>query len=129
MKVAIRYFTRTGHTKMLVDAIMGLQKCDPGSSVIYNSTAHGVHELVGLSTREIIQYGLHLAFVPEDLKTESMCRTAVQLAPAALRFVPERFLTERLCLREMRLLKDGSEVTLAFNMTTGASNIREIMGW
>ncbi|MBQ6118964.1 MAG: alpha-galactosidase, partial [Clostridia bacterium] len=30
---------------------------------------------------------------------------------------------------EMRLLKDGSEVTLAFNMTTGASNIREIMGW
>ena len=30
---------------------------------------------------------------------------------------------------ELRLLKDGSEVTLAFNMTTGASNIREIMGW
>ena len=52
--------------KELLEAIMGLQKCDPGSSVIYNSTAHGVHELVGLSTREIIQYGLHLAFVPED---------------------------------------------------------------
>ncbi len=50
----------------LLEAIMGLQKCEEGSSVIYNSTAHGVHELVGLSTKEIISYGLHLAFVPED---------------------------------------------------------------
>ena len=52
--------------KELLEAIMGLQKCEEGSSVIYNSTAHGVHELVGLSTKEIISYGLHLAFVPED---------------------------------------------------------------
>ncbi|MBR3264582.1 MAG: ATP-binding cassette domain-containing protein, partial [Erysipelotrichaceae bacterium] len=52
--------------KELLEAIMGLQRCEEGSSVIYNSTAHGVHELVGLSTKEIISYGLHLAFVPED---------------------------------------------------------------
>ena len=52
--------------KELLEAIMGLQKCEEGSSVIYYSTAHGVHELVGLSTKEIIGYGLHLAFVPED---------------------------------------------------------------
>ncbi|MBQ2657109.1 MAG: ABC transporter ATP-binding protein [Erysipelotrichaceae bacterium] len=52
--------------KELLEAIMGLQKCEEGSSVVYNSTAHGVHELVGLSTKEIIQFGLHLAFVPED---------------------------------------------------------------
>lgn len=52
--------------KEMLEAIMGLQKCEDGSSVIYNSTAHGVHELVGLSTKEIISYGLHLAFVPED---------------------------------------------------------------
>ena len=52
--------------KELLEAIMGLQKCEDGSSVIYNSTAHGVHELVGLSTKQIIEFGLHLAFVPED---------------------------------------------------------------
>ena len=52
--------------KELLEAIMGLQKSEEGSSVVYYSTAHGVHELVGLSTREIISYGLHLAFVPED---------------------------------------------------------------
>ncbi|MBR3005363.1 MAG: ATP-binding cassette domain-containing protein, partial [Erysipelotrichaceae bacterium] len=52
--------------KELLEAIMGLQECEEGSSVIYNSTAHGVHELVGLSTKEIIAHGLHLAFVPED---------------------------------------------------------------
>ena len=52
--------------KELLEAIMGLQKCEAGSSVIYYSTAHGVHELVGLSTKEIIAHGLHLSFVPED---------------------------------------------------------------
>ena len=52
--------------KELLEGIMGLVDPEPGSSVVYNSTAHGVHELVGLSTQEIIQYGLHLAFVPED---------------------------------------------------------------
>ncbi len=52
--------------KEMLEAIMGLQKCEEGSSVIYYSTAHGVHELIGLSTKEIIQHGLHLAFVPED---------------------------------------------------------------
>ena len=52
--------------KELLEAIMGLEKCEEGSSVIYYSTAHGVHELVGLSTKEIISYGLHLSFVPED---------------------------------------------------------------
>lgn len=52
--------------KELLEAIMGLQKPEEGSSVVYYSTAHGVHELVGLSTREIISHGLHLAFVPED---------------------------------------------------------------
>ena len=54
-----------GQREML-EAIMGLQKCEEGSSVIYHSTAHGDHELVGLSTKQIISYGLHLAFVPED---------------------------------------------------------------
>ena len=52
--------------KELLEAIMGLQDCEEGSSVIYYSTAHGVHELVGLSTKEIIAHGLHLSFVPED---------------------------------------------------------------
>jgi len=52
--------------KELLEAIMGLQKPEEGSSVVYYSTAHGVHELVGLSTKEIIGFGLHLAFVPED---------------------------------------------------------------
>ena len=52
--------------KELLEAIMGLQHCEEGSSVIYYSTAHGTHELVGLSTKEIIAHGLHLAFVPED---------------------------------------------------------------
>lgn len=52
--------------KELLEGIMGLIKPEPGSSVIYNSTAHGVHELVGLETQQIIEHGLHLAFVPED---------------------------------------------------------------
>ncbi len=52
--------------KELLEGIMGLQEVDEKSSVVYNSTAHGVHELVGLSTKEIIGFGLHLAFVPED---------------------------------------------------------------
>ncbi|MBQ1878250.1 MAG: ABC transporter ATP-binding protein [Erysipelotrichaceae bacterium] len=52
--------------KELLEAIMGLQKIEPGASIIYHSTAHGDHELVGLSTKEIISFGLHLAFVPED---------------------------------------------------------------
>ena len=52
--------------KELLEAIMGLQQCSSDSSIIYNSTAHGVHELIGLSTKEIIGFGLHLAFVPED---------------------------------------------------------------
>lgn len=52
--------------KELLEAIMGLQKSDEGSSVVYYSTAHGTHELVGLSTEKIRSFGLHLAFVPED---------------------------------------------------------------
>lgn len=52
--------------KELLEGIMGLIKPEAGSSVIYNSTAHGVHELVGLETQQIIEHGLHLAFVPED---------------------------------------------------------------
>ena len=52
--------------KELLEGIMGLIKPEHGSSVIYNSTAHGVHELVGLETQQIIAHGLHLAFVPED---------------------------------------------------------------
>ena len=52
--------------KELLEAIMGLMKSDEGSSVVYYSTAHGTHELVGLSTEKIRSYGLHLAFVPED---------------------------------------------------------------
>ena len=52
--------------KELLEGIMGLQHCEEGSSVIYYSTAHGTHELVGLDTKQIIGYGLHLAFVPED---------------------------------------------------------------
>lgn len=45
---------------------MGLTKADDDSSVIYHSTAHGDHQLVGLSTEKIRGFGLHLAFVPED---------------------------------------------------------------
>ncbi len=52
--------------KELLEAIMGLEKSDEGSSVTYYSTAHGTHELVGLSTEKIRSFGLHLAFVPED---------------------------------------------------------------
>ncbi len=52
--------------KELLEAIMGLSKSDDGSSVTYYSTAHGTHELVGLSTEKIRSFGLHLAFVPED---------------------------------------------------------------
>ena len=36
--------------KELLEAIMGLTKADDDSSVIYHSTAHGDHQLVGLST-------------------------------------------------------------------------------
>ena len=52
--------------KELLEGIMALSKVDKNSSIIYNSTAHGVHQLVGLTTKEIINHGLHLAFVPED---------------------------------------------------------------
>lgn len=52
--------------KELLEAIMGLTKADDDSSVIYHSTAHGDHQLVGLSTEKIRSFGLHLAFVPED---------------------------------------------------------------
>ena len=52
--------------KELLEAIMGLTKADDDSSVIYHSTAHGDHQLVGLSTEKIRGFGLHLAFVPED---------------------------------------------------------------
>ena len=52
--------------KELLEAIMGLTKADDDSSVIYHSTAHGDHQLVGLSTGKIRGFGLHLAFVPED---------------------------------------------------------------
>lgn len=52
--------------KELLEGIMGLEKCEEGSSVTYYSTAHGTHELVGLNTKTIIGLGLHLAFVPED---------------------------------------------------------------
>ena len=50
--------------KELLEAIMGLQECEEGSSVIYNSTAHGVHELVGLSTKEIIAQVIDAVIVP-----------------------------------------------------------------
>ena len=52
--------------KELLEAIIGLTKADDDSSVIYHSTAHGDHQLVGLSTEKIRGFGLHLAFVPED---------------------------------------------------------------
>lgn len=52
--------------KELLEAIMGLQNTREGSSVTYYSTAHGTHELIGLSTAKIRNLGLHLAFVPED---------------------------------------------------------------
>lgn len=52
--------------KQLLEGIMGISKPETQSSIIYHSTAHGIHELCGLKTTQIIQYGLHLAFVPED---------------------------------------------------------------
>ncbi len=52
--------------KELLEGIMALSTPEASSSITYYSTSHGVHQLVGLDTRKIVQLGLHLAFVPED---------------------------------------------------------------
>ncbi|WP_397356999.1 ABC transporter ATP-binding protein [Oscillibacter sp.] len=65
--------------KQLLEAIAGLQLCEPGSSILYkdeewNPTAPAndpenakhVHELIGKSPLDIMKMGVALSFVPED---------------------------------------------------------------
>lgn len=51
--------------KALLEAIAGLQKCEPGSSLIF-SKGEEEEELVGKTPKQIKNMGIHLAFVPED---------------------------------------------------------------
>ncbi len=51
--------------KALLEAISGLQKCEPGSSIMF-SNGDLMEELVGKSPKEIKDLGVRLAFVPED---------------------------------------------------------------
>ena len=52
----------------LLEAIAGLQPCQPGSSVRYygGGETDGARELVGLSPLDISKLGVALSFVPED---------------------------------------------------------------
>ena len=51
----------------LLEAIAGLQTCQPGSSIrYYSGEAADGRELVGLSPLEISKLGVALSFVPED---------------------------------------------------------------
>ena len=52
--------------KELLEAIAGLQNIESGGSVEYYSKDGNTRELVGVSPREIRNYGIHLSFVPED---------------------------------------------------------------
>ena len=52
--------------KELLEAIAGLQNIESGGSVEYYDKDGNTKELVGVSPREIRNYGVHLSFVPED---------------------------------------------------------------
>jgi len=52
--------------KELLEAIAGLQNIESGGSVEYYDKDGNTRELVGVSPREIRNYGVHLSFVPED---------------------------------------------------------------
>ncbi len=52
--------------KELLESIAGLQKTEPGSSIIYSPDGGEDEELVGKSPREIRALGVALSFVPED---------------------------------------------------------------
>jgi hypothetical protein len=45
----------------------------------------------------VVQYGMTLEFVPEELMTEEICNIAVAQSGLALRFVPEELMTEEIC--------------------------------
>ncbi len=51
--------------KELLEAIAGLQRVEPGSSIKYLDE-QGERQLVGLNPRKISQMGIALSFVPED---------------------------------------------------------------
>lgn len=50
----------------LLEAIAGLQKCEPGSEITYISPEGNETELVGMDPLDIIHKGVVLSFVPED---------------------------------------------------------------
>ncbi|MDE6659187.1 MAG: ATP-binding cassette domain-containing protein, partial [Eubacterium sp.] len=52
--------------KELLEAIAGLQKAMPGSSILYTPEDNEAKELVGKSPRDIRKLGIALSFVPED---------------------------------------------------------------
>lgn len=52
--------------KELLEAIAGLQECEPGAFIDYYAPDGQERSLVGKSPREIASYGVHLSFVPED---------------------------------------------------------------
>ncbi len=52
--------------KELLEAIAGLQVCQPGSRIDYHDPAGTVRSLIGANPRQIMNWGVHLSFVPED---------------------------------------------------------------
>ncbi len=52
--------------KELLEAIAGLQKAMPGSSIIYKPEDEEQKQLIGKSPRDIRKLGIALSFVPED---------------------------------------------------------------
>ena len=52
--------------KELLEAIAGLQRAEPGSSVIYHSPEGTDRQLIGMKPNEIQNLGVHMSFVPED---------------------------------------------------------------
>lgn len=52
--------------KELLEAIAGLQRCEPGSSITYINDDGSESPLVGLGPLAIAQKGISLSFVPED---------------------------------------------------------------
>jgi simple sugar transport system ATP-binding protein len=52
--------------KELLEAIAGLQKCEEGSSILFDSPQGIQEQLVGKTPKKIREYGVHLSYVPED---------------------------------------------------------------
>ena len=59
--------------KELLESIAGLQKTQPGSSIVYynpheteREEAEDKQQLIGKTPKQIREYGVHLSFVPED---------------------------------------------------------------